>query len=199
MANLNKYGFAQIGISDDLGIEWLTKMTEKHRYYHTVTHVQDIILGSRAFCVDGSEASFYMIAAAWLHDIIYDPKSSTNEEDSAEYALECLKGSLVDPDRVARIILSTKTHFECEDELSQMFCDLDMAILAEPAPIYDDYARKIRLEYAHVPEGIYCAKRADILEEFDKEQIFKTPVYYHLEDAAHANLRREIINLKERA
>ncbi|KAL7464702.1 hypothetical protein ACHAXS_005039 [Conticribra weissflogii] len=89
-----------------LSEKWLDIVTnlysEPHRAYHNLTHVQDV-LNSLDFlledCYDFEPSSPLKISshhsqksvenaivtlAAFFHDVIYDPKSATNEKDSAD-------------------------------------------------------------------------------------------------------------------
>ena len=79
---------------------WLDRIlqlySEPHRAYHNMTHVQDVI-ASLDFLLDrGDDVSgapttneeAILILAAFFHDVIYNPKSSTNEKDSADLFLQ---------------------------------------------------------------------------------------------------------------
>ena len=84
---------------DALSQSWLEKISqlyaEPHRAYHNMTHVQDVI-ASLDFLLDGVDSSIapttrevaILILAAFFHDVIYNPKSSTNEKDSADLFLQ---------------------------------------------------------------------------------------------------------------
>eukprot|EP00984_Skeletonema_dohrnii_P032048 scaffold25438_cov97-Skeletonema_dohrnii-CCMP3373.AAC.3 len=84
---------------DALSQSWLEKISqlyaEPHRAYHNMTHVQDVI-ASLDFLLDGLDSSIapttrevaILILAAFFHDVIYNPKSSTNEKDSADLFLQ---------------------------------------------------------------------------------------------------------------
>ncbi len=79
---------------------WLEKISqlysEPHRAYHSMTHIRDVI-ASLDFLIDGVDLSkdaltadeeAVLILAAFFHDVIYNPKSSTNEKDSADLFLQ---------------------------------------------------------------------------------------------------------------
>jgi len=86
-----------------LSNNWLAKVealyNEPHRAYHNMMHVEDV-LASLDFLMAAdaqpkeesntfSEKDFSITTlAAFFHDVIYNPKSSTNEKDSAELFLE---------------------------------------------------------------------------------------------------------------
>jgi predicted metal-dependent HD superfamily phosphohydrolase len=213
-------------------------MTEPGRYYHTHMHLEemlgymDIVISFRGAslqqiaqdckngCVNAIRAT--MTLAILFHDAIYDPKSGTNEEDSAflfgTFASELSQAmltaaerlppvhsskpfasSLFDFDRVKRYILATKYHNTSitDDPLLAIFLDMDMAVLGKVAAAYDVYAGSIRREFSHVDRSLYCRKRAQVLSEFlSNESIFSSQ---YMKDAfevqARENLTREIDQL----
>jgi predicted metal-dependent HD superfamily phosphohydrolase len=108
--------------------------------------------------------------AIFFHDIIYDPFSKTNEEDSADLFVETLSPH-IDPDlceKVCQYIIATKKHevSHMGDNDLKLFIDMDMSILGVEPDQYEKYARQIRQEYQHVPQADYCRGRATVLESF---------------------------------
>ena len=71
--------------------EVATLYAEPHRAYHNLTHVEevlaalDLLLGTQPGS-DGSVSCDVAVAtiAAFFHDVVYNPKSATNEKDSAD-------------------------------------------------------------------------------------------------------------------
>lgn len=178
---------AALALPDAITRRWVEQLKEPHRHYHTLNHIEEML---RHY--DGSRLE--MIAAIWLHDVIYDPRASDNEERSAAQARADLPpGSATDT--VVRLILDSK-HHGGGDPLTEAFNDLDLGILGSRAESYDLYAEQIRQEYAFVPGEVYRPARAGILRGFNGRQIFKTAGFRHLEDQAHANLQREITRLE---
>ena len=123
---------------------------EKHRVYHNYDHVVDICeqLDKRDLL-----SNKVLFLAALYHDVIYNPKSKTNEEDSVEVFLNdahymC---SLTEDERneVVGIILDTKTHTPTS-ELSGIFCELDLNILTRPLDELIEYEEKIFKEFQFV-------------------------------------------------
>jgi predicted metal-dependent HD superfamily phosphohydrolase len=168
---------------------WVEQLHEPHRHYHTLNHVKEML-----HHYDG--ARWEVVAAIWLHDIVYDPRASDNEERSAAQARADLPPS-AGIDLVLRIILDSK-HHKGGDPLTDAFNDLDLGIIGSRAESYDRYAEQIRREYAFVPDEIYRPARAGILRGFNERQIFKTAAFRHLEAQAHLNLEREIAGLEKR-
>lgn len=93
---------ALLGLSEAITQRWLEQLHEPHRHYHTLKHVKEML---RHY--DGSSRE--LIAAIWLHDIIYDPRASDNEERSADQARADLPPDF-DTDLVVRLILDSKHH-----------------------------------------------------------------------------------------
>lgn len=67
----------------------LNHYREPHRFYHTLEHLDDVWqqLENR-----GYSDNDVLLLATIFHDIIYDPRSGTNEEDSARYFNETFTG-----------------------------------------------------------------------------------------------------------
>lgn len=179
-----------LGLAPSITKRWVMRLNEPQRHYHTLAHIEAMLAQLPA-----ADASREMIAAIWLHDIVYDPKASDNEEMSALIAEQDLVGSAIATPIVVSLILGTKRH---EPGLPQqnLLNDLDLGIIGAPPPAYARYAHQIRMEYAHVPTPQYHAGRAAILSAFDQWQIFQTERFAHLEDRAHKNLHAEIARLR---
>ena len=170
---------------------WRAQLAEPHRRYHDERHIA-AMLGELA----AGQASRELIAAIWLHDVIYDPRAADNEERSAEQARRDLAGSGVDAERVAALILATKHHHAATEE-ERLLVDLDLGVLGAPPGAYARYAVEIRAEYAHVPDEAYRAGRAQVLRRFlDRPAIYATAGFAILEERARANLAGEIAGLQ---
>lgn len=150
----------------------LTRMYEElHRSYHGIAHIRrmlDMFTTYEKHLVNG-QAVYWAI---WFHDAVYDPKSSTNEEDSAKLAEDWLTKIGASP-RVIQLatsyILATKKHelpAYSTDEDCAWFLDFDLATLGAPTYNYGVYQRQIRLEYSFVPDMEYKTGRVKVLEYF---------------------------------
>ena len=139
-----------------------------------------------------------------MHDAVYDPTRSDNEEVSAARARAGLRG-LVDDARIAeveRLVLLTAGHDAAPgDANGAVLCDADLAVLAGPPESYAAYASAVREEYAHVPDAEFAAGRAAVLE-----QLLALPELYRLPavagpwtQRARANLAAELSLLRARA
>ena len=184
--------------ADTTFAELVTRYREPARHYHTLDHVRAVLDRIDALWPDAPQA---LPLAAWLHDIIYDPRAADNEERSADYAralLPTLGVSATTTDETARLILLTRSHeADADDRAGRTLLAADLAILAADAPTYDAYADAIRREYAWVPEPDYRAGRCRILERFlVRPRIFFTTEMAEAERMARDNLAREIAWLR---
>jgi len=140
-----------------------------------------------------------------LRDVIYDPVSKENEQQSArlfqafaqEFALEDQQCAVVDA-----LILATETHSAANarrEYLSdlQFFLDIDLAVLACHPAEYDDYAMLIRQEYIHLPDHEFIVGRSKVLNSLlSKARLFETDHFHErFEQRARRNLQRELCAL----
>jgi predicted metal-dependent HD superfamily phosphohydrolase len=173
---------------------------EESRHYHTLDHVHAVLDWFIPLWYPSKPAK-PLVLAAWLHDVIYDPRSKDNEERSAEYAHETLAALGVkrdERDEVARLILLTRKHETTPDDKDgQVLLDADLAVLGADQAEYDAYAAAIRREYHWVSDDDYRAGRRAVLQRFlARPRIFNVPVMHTtVEPRARANLAREIASL----
>ena len=76
-----------IGVGDKLTSTWWEKIdahyAEPQRFYHRMSHVQHMLdLQHKHAAIITKPATLQL--ATFFHDVIYNPESGTNEEDSAE-------------------------------------------------------------------------------------------------------------------
>ena len=101
--------------------------------------------------------------AAWFHDGVYDGRDGA-EERSAQWALDALAGLPV-AEEVARLVRLTERHAPADDDANGCaLSDADLAILAAAPERYAEYTADVRREYAHVPDDLFRAGRAAVLE-----------------------------------
>ena len=171
----------------------------KQRAYHTLDHIAACLrhlddVRPQADKPDEIEM------ALWFHDAVYKPLSSTNEEDSADWAGDWLFSRHAKPDVIARItdhILDTKNHDTPTSIDRKFMLDIDLSILGTPTNIYNEYEKNIRFEYRRVPKFIYRKKRVEILSYFLKrDRLYATDYFYErLETQARENLSQAILDL----
>jgi predicted metal-dependent HD superfamily phosphohydrolase len=173
---------------------------EPARAYHTLDHVLDCLTQLDESGAASSERD-PVEAAIWFHDVVYDPHRTDNEARSAEWAARTLRAAGVGEGIVQRIgdLIRMTTHTSPpDDRQGALLCDVDLSILGRDAHRFDEYERRIRQEYAWVPEPLYRAGRARILSAFEKrESIYQTEYFRHrYERPARANLRRALARLQ---
>lgn len=173
--------------------EWaalIARWSEPHRGYHNLEH---LLLMLELLTAQDAEAPTML--AAWYHDAVYDPRSETNEADSATLATESLTalglGELTA--RVSELIMLTAGHHDAPDEQAALLLDADLAILGQPPAIYLRYVNGVRHEYAHIDDDSFRTGRAAILNDLlQRDALYRHPAFTHLEEPARTNLAAEL-------
>lgn len=175
---------------------------EPHRHYHNWNHIR--------YCLDLLlPLSDKISLRDWLclryalvgHDRVYDTTRKDNEERSAVDTCLDLEARGERYDNlleVERLILLTKHHDpDPSDEVGQIMCDIDCAILGSSPDEYDEYAQAVRNEYDWVEDKDWRHGRAKVLFGFlARPKIFRSPYFQHLEEPARANIERELESLR---
>ncbi|MFH8794873.1 hypothetical protein [Streptomyces sp. NPDC017941] len=175
----------------------LTRWSEPHRRYHTLTHLNNVLTHLNTL-EDHAHTPHRVHLAAWFHDAVYAPDRSENEERSARLAERALTEAGLPPEataEVARLVRLTTTHDPADgDRNGEALCDADLAILAAPPDAYAAYAAAVREEYAFVPDEAFRAGRADVLRQLlALPRLFRTPHgAAHWEAPARENLTTEL-------
>lgn len=179
--------------------------SEPRRHYHTLVHLEEMLGFLDLMQIDSLDYKS-LVLAIFFHDIVYDPNSATNEEDSAQLFQDFWRDAQCDQhddelkSRVVSNILATKHHnATAGDACTQLLLDMDMAVLGKTKEAYWAYAGLIRREYAFVEHQVYCEKRAEVLKGFlECPQIYGTKVMRDaLEIRARENLKAEIASLQK--
>ncbi len=170
------------------------------RFYHNLTHIQHAL--DIADQLQNVATDFTAVQLAiWFHDVVYDPRRSDNEAQSAAFAERVLRPLGVSEAtlaKVADLILATKSHKTAGlDPNLFVILDADLAILCASPAQYDTYARAIRQEYSFVPDEVYRAGRTAVLHRF----LARSPFYFtdwmrQQDTAVYKNLKRELDSLK---
>jgi predicted metal-dependent HD superfamily phosphohydrolase len=194
---LRRLGALQDGTA--LGNALLAAWSAPGRVYHNLHHLEDCLAQ-----LDGAEADpatrDLVEAALWFHDAVYDSRASDNEERSAAWALEALPAvgiSDLIATQVARLVRLTARHDPMPDVAGQLVCDIDLSILGRSVEEFGDYDRRVRAEYAWVPEPAYRAGRARVLQELlHRDPLFQSAAFRErFEPQARVNLRRALAAL----
>jgi len=141
---------------------------EPHRFYHNNDHLQDLCTKiHRSPCINDSEKALLLIAAGY-HDIVYDPKSKTNEKDSLEFFIKDAKESKYFNEEplikiVSDIITSTASREKPKEYLAKTFWEFDNDILLQPFNVLLGYELKIYKEFQFVDYPTYVRERTDFL------------------------------------
>lgn len=165
------------------------------RYYHTMQHIQDCLIALQDVS-DQINDLHAVTMAIFFHDIVYDTKSSTNEEDSAETMKQMLSTFNFDDsfiERVYDLIILTKHPSNTDDNDALYLIDIDLLILSSEPKIFIEYCDNIRREYNWVPEDIYNKKRTEFLSSMIlDEEIYKTSSYKQNNVLAKENILKEL-------
>ncbi|MEV4109526.1 metal-dependent phosphohydrolase [Nonomuraea sp. NPDC049695] len=181
------------------GAELIARWSEPHRRYHTLDHLA-AVLGAISPLAALAEDPAAVRLAAWFHDAVYDGRPGRDEERSAQLAQSRLPACGVPASRVAevaRLVRLTAAHdtLAAGDRNGAVLCDADLAVLGRPG--YDEYAARIRQEYAHVPDDLFRKGRAEVLRRLlAVPRLYRTCRARELwEERARANMSRELAAL----
>lgn len=167
-----------------------SRYAESHRVYHTFEHIKACLahLDNVSNALDNA---FEVELALWLHDVIYDPRSKTNEFDSAVYASEQLQKLNLSTqciERVDKLILITQHPSNPQSNDAKILVDIDLAILGADKIGFAEYERNIRKEYRWVEASLYRIERRKVLQGFlAQRRIYKTDYFYKLKERQARN------------
>lgn len=185
---------------DTAGAALLARWREPHRAYHDEAHLTSM-LSTVDRHADKAGAADLVRLAVWYHDAVYDPFGAGNEEASARLAeseLPALGVAAEAVAEVARLVRLTAGHaVAAGDPNGALLCDADLEVLARPVDDYEAYTRRVRREYAHVPDELFRAGRAAVLRGLlGLPALFRDPeLAARWEAPARANLTRELAAL----
>jgi predicted metal-dependent HD superfamily phosphohydrolase len=192
---------------------WFERVVALHRspgrHYHGVRHVQWVVRRVGALherVVSGSTDVHpvdlpAVVAAAFFHDVVYEPTAGDNEARSADLADQALTemGWAVERrSEVSTMIRATAAHDPGVSDLATaLLIAADLSVLAADPAGYADYARNVRKEYAHVGDADWITGRGRVLRMFmERPSIF--PTMLGLDDwerQARANITAELAGL----
>ncbi len=179
----------------------VARYREPHRRYHTVAHLGWVLRHVDELASEARPADVgAVMAAAFFHDVVYEPMSSTNEADSATLArreLGVLGGEAEPIAAVASMIEGTAHHVDPPDDDTAVLFDADLAVLGATPAAYGDYVRAVRAEYQHVDDDAWRAGRAAVLRSFlERASIYATDGgRRRWEATARGNLTAELATL----
>lgn len=187
-------------VFDKMFADIIQHYQEPHRHYHNDTHLKECFTLFDDI-KDKLHRPKLVALALFYHDVIYNPKSASNEADSSHFAQSALMGKLSADDVavISNYILATKDHINTASDPRHAhdlayLLDIDLAILGANFDRFTAYNAQIRQEYAWVFKPIYHFKRRQVLQGFyAKQRLFLTDYFYqHLERRAKENLKRTL-------
>ena len=189
---------------DDAITDLLARYREPQRRYHTVTHLAAVLTTAEGLlaqvAVDDPAA---VRLALFFHDAVYDPRSTTNEVDSADLSrrvLSALGVARAACDAVAALVIATAGHEPpggIDPGAASVVLDADLAILAAEPAAYSAYVAGVRAEYSHIDDAGWRAGRAAVLAELlRRSEIYRSPPMRGREARARANLTAELATLR---
>ena len=173
--------------------------SEPQRHYHTLLHLRECLATAEA-ARQCARRPAEIAHALWFHDAVYDPTRTDNEQRSADWARASIAAAGLDSalgDRIHAMVMATRHDVLSSDPDTQLLVDADLATLAAPPERYAQYGEQIRLEYQHVPQDEFRARRQRILEGFLQRPAIYATAHFHaaLEQRARANMIAEIARL----
>lgn len=175
---------------------------EAHRRYHDMRHVRWVVRHVLALAADHPVVDLgAIVAAAFFHDVVYDPTAHDNEVVSARLAGEALRELSWPADRidaVARMVEGTAQHDHTGVDLdAAVLFAADLAVLAAEPAGYGDYVRNVRAEYRHVDAERWTTGRSEVLRRFLARSAIYAPSLSldTWERRARANLTAELATL----
>jgi predicted metal-dependent HD superfamily phosphohydrolase len=190
---------------DSVADELVTRHAEPHRHYHTAAHVARVLHHvGRLLVIHGQGVDRdAVVAAALFHDAIYDPRSSTNEADSARLAADHLGRLGWDDTRIAEVatLIEATVGHSATTPAAAVLLDADLAVLGGAPESYGRYVAGVRAEYSFVSDDAWRAGRAAVLRSFlDRSHIFATDAMAgECEQQARRNMAAELAGLQSPA
>jgi predicted metal-dependent HD superfamily phosphohydrolase len=194
-----------LGVSP-VAIEWFDTVLGAYRadgrHYHGVRHVAWVVRHVEEIAtdhpVDDLDAT---MAAAFFHDVVYDPTQHDNEAESAAMAVRAM-GEIgwADPAcrHVGDLVMATATHdLAGADRDTAVLLAADLAVLAAEPSRYADYATAVRREYAHIDDGAWRTGRSAVLRRLlARPRLFAPELGLDdWERRARANLTSELASI----
>ena len=166
------------------------------RHYHNQDHVGFLLAGLDEHREMASNPVAVELAI-WYHDVVLDPRSSHNEEDSAAYAWTCLTAAGLDPalaHQVRQLVLATRHTDPPRTPDEALLVDLDLAVLGSEEVAFDRFETAVRREYDWLDDTAFWRGRAALFERFlTREWLFHTARFrVCFEQPARRNLERSM-------
>lgn len=199
-------------VNQSLIFQTIAKYSEPQRVFHTMEHLAYLWKQYDRACYLSPHLSRYRERMEWLipfHDWVYIPGDPLNEESSAKFAEEWLttveRMNLKDPfslkelaaREIPRTIRKTKTHTEPENEIEELFFDMDLSGLGDTPRNYEHTSSQIEQEFVPVVGGVeFRTGRKKWLEGMlARPKIYNLSMFHQLEKRARINMETELKSL----
>lgn len=179
-----------MNISKNVLVALTNAHSEPHRFYHTLSHIVYMFNCADILRMDLTDVE---VCAIWFHDFVYNIGSKSNEEESADAAMElCSFISDTGRDTLRQLILSTKNHVPLIP-LASNIINLDLMILSASREEYNSYIIGIESEYRTVySEAKYRRGRKDWLESMLAKDKIYLDMPAECERRAKTNMEAEL-------
>ncbi|MBN2893070.1 MAG: hypothetical protein JXL97_14470 [Bacteroidales bacterium] len=188
-------------IKDILWQQIEANYSEKSRFYHTLTHLNEMfdLLDQVKSQITDYDTVFF---AVFYHDIIYNPQAKDNEEQSADLMKNSLSKINFPSEKINNCydqIIATKSHSPTLSKDTNFLLDADLAILGQTSEKYQNYTQQIRKEYSFYSNEEYKKGRIKVLNHFLKnESIYKTIFFKEkFEKQARLNIQNELNTIEK--
>lgn len=175
--------------------------SEPHRVYHTLEHISSCL---SAFAQPRFLAPNYQAIefAIWYHDTVYNPRNNNNEEQSAQLAVEAARRAGLNggfPERVGKLILSTKPGAQVRSLECMFMHDVDLSVLGKGSPEFNRYEKGVRAEFSHQTDEEYREWRMPFFAGLlAKPSIYRTGCFSAVyEIHARENLHKAVQRLSK--
>lgn len=177
---IDKFGFVDPTCKHEVWEEIVKYYSEPHRHYHTLQHIDECL--DLFDALEGDPCATKEVEwAIWMHDIVYDPRSKMNEDNSCAVSATLMTWLDIMPPSLYHInglIMATKTHDHVLPNTEQsLLVDIDLGILGAANGRFVEYEQQIRREYGFVHRDDYYPAREKIMLGFAS----KSPMYQHAE------------------
>ncbi|MEO6956286.1 MAG: hypothetical protein ABI137_06025 [Antricoccus sp.] len=193
-------------VGQDIWIDLVTRWSEPHRAYHNLNHLLQVLQVIDALTDPAvttslaltDESLWQVRAAAWFHDVVYEPAASDNEARSADHAARQLLRIGAQEAQIATvralIFMTIDHHVTDLDPAAVILHDADLSILGQSAAQYLDYVNGVREEYSQIADEAFRIGRSTILTGFlNREQIYLgSDANRRFEARARINIQAEL-------
>ncbi|HVZ58443.1 MAG TPA: hypothetical protein VG935_01700 [Patescibacteria group bacterium] len=170
----------------------LNRHSEPQRYYHTLTHVNDVLGTFYLFPGQVDNVSLVEVAG-WMHDVIQGPQAEVKSADYAVQMIRDLQLPSIFEMPVHDAIVATEHKELPKDPSAKLLVNADLLILASSPPDFDKYEAQIRQEYSHYTDEEFIKGRLNFWDNFlgNRDSVYTPGVFYdRFEQMAQENIAR---------